>query len=119
MQKKELARLELARREESDTAKDARNASRAFRRAQREEEVSEDEGYEVESEAGASVNRDTYSVGSVSFFIPHAHVLNVSAHRPHTHLIPPAHSAQGSPQKSTHVHFMIQKPRSRLKVTGQ
>jgi hypothetical protein len=32
MQKKELARQELARREESDTAKDARNASRAFRR---------------------------------------------------------------------------------------
>jgi hypothetical protein len=37
-----------------------------FRRAQREEEVSEDEGYEVESEAGDSVNRDTYSVGSLS-----------------------------------------------------
>ena len=70
MQKKELARQELARMEESDTAKDARNASRAFGRAQREEEVSENEGYEVESEAGASVNRDTYSVGSVSFFIP-------------------------------------------------
>ena len=70
MQKKELARQELARREESDTAKDARNASRAFGRAQREEEVSENEGYEDESEAGASVNRDTYSVGSVSFFIP-------------------------------------------------
>ena len=70
MQKKKLARQELARRVESDTAKDARNASRAFGRAQREEEVSENEGYEVESEAGASVNRDTYSVGSVSFFIP-------------------------------------------------
>jgi hypothetical protein len=32
--------------------------------------VSENEGYEVESEAGSSVNCDTYSVGSVSFFIP-------------------------------------------------
>ena len=46
MQKKELARQELGRREESDTVKDARNASRAFGRAQREEEVSENEGYE-------------------------------------------------------------------------
>ena len=91
MQKKELARQELARREESDTAKDARNASRAFRRAQREEEVSENEGYEVESEAGDSVNRDTYSVGSVSSF------------HHHTHLIPPVHSAQGSPQKFEHL----------------
>ena len=32
--------------------------------------MSEDEGYEVESESGDSVNRDIYSVGSVSFFIP-------------------------------------------------
>jgi hypothetical protein len=65
-----MQKKDLARRDERDTAKDARNASRAFRRAQREEEVSEDEGYEVESESGASVNRDIYSVGSVSFFIP-------------------------------------------------
>jgi hypothetical protein len=63
---KEMQKKELVSMEERDTAKDARNASRAFRRAQREEEVSEDEGYEVESEAGASVNRDTYSVGSLS-----------------------------------------------------
>jgi hypothetical protein len=32
--------------------------------------VNEDEEYEVESEAGGSANCDTYTVGSVSFFVP-------------------------------------------------
>ena len=63
---KEIQKKELSHSEERDTAKEARNASLAFRRAEREEEVSEDEGYGVESEAGASVNRETYSVGSLS-----------------------------------------------------
>jgi hypothetical protein len=65
-----MQKKESVRREERDTAKEARNASRAFRRAEREEEVSEDEEYEVESEGGGSVNRETYSVGSLSFSTP-------------------------------------------------
>jgi hypothetical protein len=69
---KEMQKKQVARRAERDTSKEARNASRALRRAEgKDEEVSEDEeSYEDESEVGSSVNRKHYSVGSVSFFIP-------------------------------------------------
>ena len=49
---KEMQKKDLARRDERDTAKDARNASRAFGRAQREEEVSENEGMKLRARRG-------------------------------------------------------------------
>ena len=65
-----MQKKELAKRAARDSDKSARNATRALRRVKREEEVSDDEEYEIESEAGASVNQDNYSVGSISFFNP-------------------------------------------------
>ena len=53
-----MQKKESVRREERDTAKEARNASRAFRRAEREEEVSEDEEspYDLNIASDCSVN---------------------------------------------------------------
>jgi hypothetical protein len=123
---KEMQKKEVARRAERDNAKETRNASRALRRAEgKDEEVSEDEdAYEDASEAGSSVNREHYSVGSVSFFIPSptctrtqptAHQRTLSLHALNT-------ARSLCTRKSTKIYprpLHDPNPTLRLKVTGQ
>jgi len=121
-----MQKKEVARRAERDNAKETRNASRALRRAEgKDEEVSEDEeAYEDASEAGSSVNREHYSVGSVSFFIPSptctrtqptAHQRTLSLHALNT-------ARSLCTRKSTKIYprpLHDPNPTLRLKVTGQ